>query len=88
MEKAKADGEHPYLSLLEYRNSTVRNIGSPVLSQIKFSATIHYRTASSSDDRTKESHGINPESKGKNRKYNNKNVKDLPKLQPNDSVRI
>ena len=92
LKKAKADGKDPYLSLLEYRNSTVKSIGSPAqlamdrrlnsvlpcIPELLAPKTIEPKKVMESIQKAKEV----------NRKYYNQGVKDLPKLQPNDSVRI
>ena len=92
LKKAKADRKDPFLSLLEYRNSTVKSIGSPAqlamgrrlnsvlpcIPELLAPKTIEPKKVMESIQKAKEV----------NRKYYNQGVKDLPKLQPNDSVRI
>ena len=92
LKKAKADGKDPYLSLLEYRNSTVKDVGSPAqlamgrrlnsilpcTPQLLAPQTIEPKKVMESIQKAKE----------ENKKYYNRSVRDLPELQPNDSVKI
>ena len=89
LKKAKADKKDPYLSLLEYRNSTVKDVVSqaqlamgnsilPSTPQLLAPQIIEPKKVMESIQKAKE----------ENRKYYNRSVWDLPELQPNDSVRI
>jgi len=92
LKKAKADRKDPYLSLLEYRNSTVKDIGSPA--QLAMGRRLNsvlpctpQQLALQTIEPKKVMESIE-EAKEENMKYYNRGVRDLPELQPNDPVRI
>ena len=92
LKKPKADKKDPYLSLLEYRNTAVNNIGSPA--QLAMGCRLDsvlpctpQLLAPQTIDPKKVMKSIQ-QAKQQNKKHYDKGSKDLPKLQPRDSVRI
>ena len=92
LKKVAADKRDPYLSLLEYRNTAVNNIGSPA--QLIMSRRLNSvlpctpeQLAPRIIEPKKVMESIH-KAKEQNKKYYNRGAKSLSRLQPKDPVRI
>ena len=84
LKKAKADKKDPYLSLLEYRNSTKRCWFSGTVSngsQTKLNFTMYSTASSTANHRAEKVMESIQKAKEENRKYYNRRFRDLPELQ-------
>ena len=92
LKKAKLDGKDPYISLLEYRNTSVNNIGSPA--QLCMSRRLNSILPSTSEQLTPQV--IDPSkvmekirhSKEVSKEYYDRGARQLSELNPNDTVRM
>ena len=92
LKKAKRDGKDPYISLLEYRNTSVNNIGSPA--QLCMSRRLNSILPSTSEQLT--TAVIDPRkvmekmrhSKEVSKEYYDRGATQLSKFNPNDTVRM
>ena len=92
IKKAKSDARDPYLSLLEYRNTSVNNVGSPA--QFSIGRRLNSLLPCTPEQLTPQV--IDPKKvteairklQGKNKRYYDRNAKELPSLKPKDAVRI
>jgi len=92
LKKAKLDGRDPYLSLLEYRNTSVNNIGSPA--QLCMSRRLNSVLPSTPEQLTPKI--IDPniviekikQKQHVSKEYYDKGARQLCELQPNDSIRM
>ena len=92
LKKATADKRDPYLSLLEYRNTAVNNIGSPA--QLTMNRRLNsvlpctpQQLAPQIIEPKKVMEAIQ-KAKEQNEKYYNRSAKSLSRLKPKDHVRI
>ena len=92
IKKAKSDGRDPYLSLLEYRNTPINNVGSPA--QLSMGRRLNSLLPCTSEQLAPQV--IDPKKvteatrqvQERNKKYYDRSAKELPGLKPRDAVRV